>query len=272
MRAASPMLLAARLAESHPLLWRVAWEAAHLGPLLPHDKSYLAIRHFIAQRPGGLILDIGANDGISALGFRKLDGAAPIVAIEPNPIHSAALARLASKDALFSYRIAACGAAPGTLRLTMPWYGWIPLHTFCSSSEEGALAEVEQAFGRGVAKKVTTTSFASEVITIDELGLAPSIMKIDAEGAGLLVLQGALGTIRAHRPFIVIELGGDRLPAGDLLRSCGYEMATYDASTDRFTLGDAVSGHHSGERNSFAIPTETLPALRPFIGARDDLR
>src|ERR1700678_75711 len=56
----------ARTAELHPIIWKTAWEAMHWLPfLLPHDKSYNALRHFIAIKPGGLFLDVGANDGIS---------------------------------------------------------------------------------------------------------------------------------------------------------------------------------------------------------------
>src|SRR5207253_7074678 len=61
----------ARVAELHPFVWKLAWEAVHRLPfLLPHDKSYNAFRHFIASRPSGLFLDVGANDGISILSFR----------------------------------------------------------------------------------------------------------------------------------------------------------------------------------------------------------
>jgi hypothetical protein len=52
--------------------------------LLPHDKSYRALRHFITLRPNGLFLDVGANDGISALSFRRFDKTYRILSLEPN--------------------------------------------------------------------------------------------------------------------------------------------------------------------------------------------
>ena len=48
------MAWATRLAESHPFVWKIAWEAVHHLPfLLPHDKSYHALRHFIKAAPRG---------------------------------------------------------------------------------------------------------------------------------------------------------------------------------------------------------------------------
>lgn len=61
------------LVESNPYSWYFAWKLIHNLPfLLPHDKIYLAIRHFNLT-PGDLILDVGANDGISAPRELKVD-------------------------------------------------------------------------------------------------------------------------------------------------------------------------------------------------------
>src|SRR5262245_52664590 len=86
------MNAAARFSELHPYTWAVAWKAAHLMPfLLPHDKSYYALRHFIDAVPTGLFLDIGANDGISALSFRRFDKNYDILSLEPNVMMEPAL-------------------------------------------------------------------------------------------------------------------------------------------------------------------------------------
>ncbi len=48
------------------------------------------------------------------------------------------------------------------------------------------------------------------VMTLDEVleaqGLTPSVMKVDVEGAELLLLRGASSTLRVARPVIVLEL------------------------------------------------------------------
>lgn len=262
MKSISPTMYAARLAESHPMLWWAAWQVAHLSMLLPHDKSYLALRRFIRSKPNALILDIGANDGISALGFRKLAPDAQILAIEPNPIHEAALARIGAKDRNFRYKIAACGASSGRISLCMPWYRNIPLHTFCSSSTENALEQIRISFGAGVARQVKVTEFGAEVVTIDDLDVSPGIVKVDAEGASLLVLQGALRTLEKARPVVVVEVGEEDADVVGLLTSNGYEMATYDVPTDSFGFGMHSTAHAPGQRNSFAIPREMAREMR----------
>lgn len=43
-------------------------------------------------------------------------------------------------------------------------------------------------------------------ITIDQLDLCPRYIKIDVEGAEQLVLEGAMETIRKHRPYMSVEI------------------------------------------------------------------
>lgn len=256
------LILATRISESHPVLWNAAWKLAHLDPLLPHDRGYLALRPFIREMPDGLILDIGANDGISALGFRKLAPAAPILSIEPNPVHTQALARIAAADPKFQYRIAACGASQGRLDLCMPVYRSIPLHTFCSSSQQGAREQVKAAFGDGVAKQIRISEFSAELLTVDSLGVSPAIMKIDAEGASVQVLQGALETIRKSHPLIVTEIGEDMETVKELLEPLGYVFAMYDVPSDTFDFAMNDATHRVGRRNFFAVHRERAHWLR----------
>lgn len=256
------MLFATRVAESHPVLWWAAWRLAHLPALLPHDKSYYALRPFIYKKPGGLILDIGANDGISALGFRKLAPEAEIYAIEPNPVHQPALARIAARDANIGFKIAACGSSEGRISLCMPWYRSIALHTFCSSSKENVLEQIRVSFGAGVARQIEITEFSADLVTVDDLDLSPSIMKIDAEGASLAVLQGALRTIKSARPVVVVEVGEDSQDVADLLISLGYELATYNVAGDSFNFGGSAKSNSPGQRNTFAIPQELAECLQ----------
>ena len=55
------------VAERHPYSWFVVRRLLHrLIIFLPHDESYYAFRH-LTSNGEGLLIDIGANDGISAL-------------------------------------------------------------------------------------------------------------------------------------------------------------------------------------------------------------
>ena len=104
----SAVALCAQLAQRHPRLWKLAWDAIHRLPfLLPHDKSYRALRHFIALKPEGLFLDVGANDGISALSFRRFSKSYRILSLEPNALLEPALKKLKASDPNFTTRLLA---------------------------------------------------------------------------------------------------------------------------------------------------------------------
>ena len=122
-----------QLAQRHPLSWKAAWEAVHRLPfLLPHDKSYNALKHFVAANPSGLFLDVGANDGISALSFRRFSRSYDIFSVEPNRMLEPALKRLKARDLQFDYRIIGAGAVRTRLQFHVPVYRGIMLHTFTS--------------------------------------------------------------------------------------------------------------------------------------------
>ncbi len=264
---------AAQLAESHPYIWKLAWEAVHRVPfLLPHDKSYNALKHFIAAAPSGLFLDVGANDGISALSFRKFDKGYRILSIEPNLKLEPALAKIKSQDERFDYKMVGAGAAPARVRFFVPSYGHVVLHTFTSGSREQVEAAIETSFGAAVAAGTTIDSIDNEVIRLDDLNLDPTIVKIDAEGFDYEVLQGLAETISRARPFIILEIAwseDDKIVRFFAERD--YAVLGYDVARDRFyTDAKALYATTSGHRNSFAVPREKMSAL-PVVVAEPSM-
>ncbi|MCC7253994.1 FkbM family methyltransferase [Hyphomicrobium sp.] len=70
-------------------------------------------------------------------------------------------------------------------------------------------AEREQSFhgGLGYASQLSATGQSRlHTHTIDSLGLSPSFVKLHLEGGELSALQGALGTIRTHRPIVAATI------------------------------------------------------------------
>ncbi len=264
---------AAQLAESHPYVWKLAWEAVHRVPfLLPHDKSYNALRHFIAAAPGGLFLDVGANDGISALSFRKFDKGYRILSIEPNLKLEPALAKIKREDANFDYRMVGAGAAPARVRFFVPSYRHVVLHTFTSGSREQVEEAIKASFGATVAAGTTIDSIDNDIVRLDDLNLDPTIVKIDAEGFDYDVLLGLAETIARARPFVMLEIAwseDDKI--GRFFAERDYVVLGYDVAGDRFhedakALYSATSGH----RNSFAVPREKMAAL-PIVEAEPSM-
>ena len=96
---------AAEFTKSHPSLWFLAWNALpRMTFLLPHDKSYYGFRH-LARPEGGLFLDVGANIGMSAAGFRHLIPTYHVLSIEADRHHEPSLQRLKKKSPNFDYLI-----------------------------------------------------------------------------------------------------------------------------------------------------------------------
>lgn len=132
--------LLARFVHLHPAVWQIAWNAtARATFLLPHDRTYLAFRHFIALQPGGLFLDVGANNGVSVRSFRKLDPIAPVVSLEPNPLLEPSLYELTQTDDLVSYRMVAAGDQARRLTLYVPQYGRVSLHPLAAVDHKQAI-------------------------------------------------------------------------------------------------------------------------------------
>jgi FkbM family methyltransferase len=257
----------ARLAETHPFVWKFAWEAVHkFSFLLPHDQSYKAFRHFVAVRPQGLFLDVGANDGISVLSFRKFSRQYRILGLEPNVALEPALKRLKAKDPLFDYKMVGAGESAATLQFFVPVYKSIVLHTFTSSSEEQVRLSVGRSFGNSVAAATVIHPFQAEIIRLDDLNIDPAIVKVDAEGFDYDVLVGLEQTIGRSRPFIATEIAPSEYDkVKSYLNQRQYVLFLYDINNDCFapdlaSYGKAVSAM-SGHRNFFAVPEEMRSLL-----------
>lgn len=255
----SVMSLAAKLAETNPFLWKLAWEATCRLPfLLPHDKSYYALRHFIKATPNGLFLDIGANDGISVRSFRKLDKDYSILCLEPNLLLEPKLRRIQLSDPHMSYRMVGAGSRTGSARFFVPCYRGIALHTFTAADENQVRLAVASCFGDSVAEKTEFVTVESEIIRGDDLHVDPTIIKIDAEGFDYAVLAGLCDTIARCRPYIMVEVTLDENDQiSKLLTQFGYCLLSYDRNSDVFdSEAESYPARETGHRNMFAIPNE----------------
>lgn len=142
--------------------------------------------------PGSLVIDVGANVGFFALRFAKWVGAeGKVIAIEPERQNCANLTGALAREGVaqrVDVREAVAAAAPGSMLLEIN-----PLHPADHKlSRDG-------------------TGVAVDAVTLDGLvrecgGLSPSLIKIDVQGAEMLVLQGAAAILKASRPALFVEL------------------------------------------------------------------
>ena len=173
------------------------------------------------------VLDIGANVGLFTVLFAKLVSEdSRVLAVEPTPGALGLLKANVSRNAVAeSVQIYEGVASNREGRHTM--------NVIPGKEEYSTLgAEVSHPAVKGLVKEKVDV----EGKTIDQLveifDLHPGFIKIDAEGAEKLVLDGALDTLARERPVIMAELTDELLPnCGassreilDLLRASGYEV------------------------------------------------
>ena len=76
-----------RLIESNPSLNLLIYNnIKYFKFLLPHEKDYLGMRKLCQNSLNKVIIDIGANLGISSMGFRQMGFRNKIYIFEPNPV------------------------------------------------------------------------------------------------------------------------------------------------------------------------------------------
>ena len=180
----------------------------YLGWSIDPDLDALARAHV---GDGTVVWDIGANCGTFAF---SCDGAAKRVAIEPDPFLCSLIAKSAERNGLaVSCYQAAVGNRSGTARLSIARRGRASNH----------LAEVEGSTQTGGDRAFLNV----RLMTLDELldvEGRPDFVKIDVEGAEVLVLHGATRLL-ASKPIIYIEVFADHAKeCRAILTNAGYDI------------------------------------------------
>jgi FkbM family methyltransferase len=152
-----------------------------------------------------LVVDIGANAGVFSLLAFRANPHLRIIAVEPNPSLAAALEETFRRNAaLIRVVAAAVSDRSGTARLSI---------------NEGLSSIMPQRWGQATLVEVATLPFN------DLVDGGADLVKIDAEGAELLILEGMRQSLKLDRPHILAELTAESLrQAATLTREYGYRM------------------------------------------------
>jgi FkbM family methyltransferase len=235
------------LVQRHPVTWRWAWSLVHHLPfLLPHDASYRGVMH-LRLPANGLLLDVGANDGISALSFRRLLRDNPVLSVEISPRHEPTLRRLKTRMKGFDYVLVGAGEGHATLRLYTPTYKGILLHTFAGVDIDGVRQALVIAFGKVVADRCTMLEDDTVIQPLDELNVSPAFIKIDVEGMGNAVLRGLRKTLERSHPAMMIEVEPDEIEEMlGFMKGLDYQARVYDAERGALIPFEGSSAFFAG--------------------------
>jgi FkbM family methyltransferase len=169
------------------------------------------LTNYIAQHDliGKVVFDLGSFVGANSLQFSRMVGTqGTVCAFEPNPFNRDRLRLNISENPDIGDRIRvfpfAVSDAPGTtnFRIHRDVDAGISSASFMDGAHTTLPEETLDTLG--------FTEVEVDVCTIDEFvertGLVPCCMKIDIEGAEHLALFGAMKTLEAYHPILLIEL------------------------------------------------------------------
>jgi FkbM family methyltransferase len=159
-------------------------------------------------RPGHVVYDVGAHYGYYTLLASVLTGpTGKVFAFEPSPAN---IPRLQTHC-----RINRCAN--------------VIIREIALSDHEGT-ARFDNQTGSGTGHLSPGGAVEVQITTLDTLSSqlpTPQVLKIDCEGAELLVLAGGEGTIRSAKPAIFLSTHSQQLKADcfHLLESWGYSSS-----------------------------------------------
>jgi FkbM family methyltransferase len=179
----------------------IAGASTHGCWLGTYERAFQSF--FFAVVPkGGVVWDVGANVGFySLLAARK---AARVIAFEPLPENLSYLRQHVELNGLQErvqiFPVAASDHDGSGLFSVVP-----------GNRSEGSL----RPYGK----------LRVQTMRLDSVGLVPDLIKIDVEGNEYEVLRGALDTLRAHNPAILVALHTAERECQDLLLQLGYDVS-----------------------------------------------
>jgi FkbM family methyltransferase len=164
----------------------------------------------------GLVLDVGANQGVTSIFYARTFPSALVLAVEPHPFNAAQILRNARANLVRNLAVLPCAVAER------------PGEVFISDHSNSSV--------------VARDGISVPAVRLDDLRSGPvRFLKIDVEGLELEVLRGAEHLIGADRPVMDVEIHlFFRENPLAFLRSVVAWLSAFDY---RF---DAVAGYQGG--------------------------
>lgn len=206
---------------------------AQLESGMPHEPEF----RFFAGLEGveGLFIDAGANAGQSAVSLRSVNHSLRILSFEPNPLLEPLLRRVSNELLdMFEYRMTGLSDHRRSTVLHVPVIDDLlvtPLATLDRSVFDREHYH-DQLVGLSLEGRYEVTEVTVELERFDDLGLDPTVIKIDTEEHELSCLAGMMETIDRCSPILMIEDNPQSNEIASLLARVGYEPLLYDANAD----------------------------------------
>jgi FkbM family methyltransferase len=237
------------------------------GCIEPNEFAFLAD----CLSPGMVVVDVGANNGLYTLfASRRVGRAGLVVAIEPSAREFERLQANLELNQVDNVRPQRCALAnyKGFARLKVAEDEHAGHNTIGQFAYQTALARTEPV-------PVTCLDWLAGQLGLRRL----DVLKIDAEGAELAILDGARRVLRRFRPVLLFEMFGAALQAQgatattvvELLRQFDYQLYGYDGATGAPVplVGELADGNWlaaPAELNLLEFAEEPLGIQEPAPG------
>jgi len=224
-----------------------------------HEPDFLIFDCLKKSR--GLFLDIGANRGNSALSVLNRTSAMRVLSLEPNTALRWSLVFVwLLYPRRFRFRLVGAGDSKNKGWLSVPLGYGVDMSSQASlePAELGKDYVRERLCKEGGNGRVATRRVV--IVPVDDLQVAPDVVKIDVEGWEQQVLNGMQKTLQRHKPILIIELN-NRERWLSRLEQAGYEFFHYEVSDGLLHRGDLPVG----ALNVFCIHREALSPVSQNI-------
>jgi len=188
---------------------------------LKWDKKEKDFFHFLKLLPdNGIVLDLGANIGVTSYHLAKKLPSSKIYSFEPLALNMNTLKRIKKKFKLENIREyeMAVGEKTGTLEMVMPVIKNVPMHGLSH-----VLSEENTENNHGFTYKVPVVRL-DEFDDLTQEGARITGIKIDIENFEYYALKGGEKLIQQNKPVIYCELweNENREKCISLLSNMGY--------------------------------------------------
>lgn len=176
------------------------------------DLIQLAVRYV---KPGDEVWDIGANCGVFTFAAAAMSQTGNIVAFEPDTFLVEVIKSSRRLNGMKNVQIipTAIAAVDGFAEFQIAERG----RASNSLSSAGGRSQMG-----GVRDSFLVPTLSGESVK-KYLGFVPNFVKIDVEGAELMVLEGLVEILKTAKPLVYVELGAEtKADATTLLSDLGY--------------------------------------------------
>ncbi len=177
-----------------------------------------------------IILDVGANDGMSYNIIRKFTKKTKIISFEPNIYNFKKLKKIEQKDKFLKCKNVALSNFNQKKYFYTPYFKKYAITQMAGISKSGVKKRLKSSlFIKKIFKIISLKKEIIRTKKLDDFKYKPCFIKIDIEGHELECIKGAIGTIKKFNPILMVEYDKKICEKIDhILKKQKYNMYIYN--------------------------------------------